>query len=415
MQLQRPTAAPVPWADDLFTFGVTGTNGKTSTVHMLAAIVRAAEQPVLDISTLGYRLNGETIVQPNTARGFMDACKKLHDAGGRFAAIECTSESLARGYAKRWRFDLGVFTNLSADHLSTHGSWENYLGAKAQLFTHLGPGRSAVLNAADECSLLLDRVIPADVQRRFYGSPTRGPLLREPDLAAASLELQPSGTAITLRPSPWADRLGGTLQIQMVGAVFAENALAAATAALAADLDPSAIVQGLADCPPVRGRFEVLAHEPVVVVDYAHTPDALARTCDAARSLSGGRLIVVFGAGGNRDRDKRGPMGEAVASRADLAIITNDNPRDEDPEAIAQAVRAGATGHRATVELRLDRGEAIAHALSMAAPEDIVVIAGKGHETGQEVAGTVRPWSDHEAVMGGLQRRRVPLATRRPQ
>ena len=356
MEIPRPTPAPVPWARDFFTFGVTGTNGKTSTVHLLASVIAAAGEHGLAVSTLGYFLDGVRLPLSRSAKGFMDALTQLHGAGGRWAAVECTSKSLAEGYAKRWRFDLGVFTNLSPDHLQTHGSWEHYLASKAQLFTHLGPGRTAVLNAADRHSLLLDRVIPGDVERRWYGSPTRGPLLHTAHLAAAAVDVDVAGTRMRLQPSPWAERLGGELKVGLVGEVFAENALAAACAGLAAGLPPASVREGLSRCAPIAGRFEVLARDPVVVIDYAHSPDSLARTCDTARGLASGKVIVVFGAGGESTPGKRLPMGEAVGARADVAVVTSDNPRGEDPQAIADMVIEGVrAGGRAEVDHRRER------------------------------------------------------------
>jgi UDP-N-acetylmuramoyl-L-alanyl-D-glutamate--2,6-diaminopimelate ligase len=399
METPRPTLAPVAWANGFFTFGITGTNGKTSTTHLVASIVAAAGAHALAVSTVGYFLDGERLALPRSARGFVDAMQRLHEVGGRWAAVECTSKSLAEGYAKRWRFDLGVFTNLSPDHLQTHGSWEHYLASKAQLFTHLGPGRTAVLNAADRHSPLLARVIPNDVERRWYGSPTRGTLLHTADLAAAAVEVDADGTRVRLQPSPWAEALGGELRVRMVGEVYAENALAAAVAGLCAELAPEHVVDGLERCPPVSGRFEVLARAPCVVIDYAHGPDALARTCDTARGLASGRLVVVFGAGGESTPSKRRPMGEAVGARADVAIVTSDNPRGEEPQAIADMLLEGLrTGGRAQVEVELDRGRAIERALELAGPRDVVVVAGKGHETGQEVHGEVLPFSDHDEI-----------------
>ena len=399
MEVRRPTHPPVAWARDFFTFGITGTNGKTSTTHLLASIVAASGAHALAVSTVGYFVDGVRQALPRSARGFLDAMARLHEVGGRWAAVECTSKSLAEGYAKRWRFDLGVFTNLTADHLQTHGSWEHYLASKAQLFTHLGPGRTAVLNAADRHSLLLHRVIPTDVERRWYGAPTRGTLLHTADLAAAAVEVDVEGTRMRLQPSPWAEALGGELRVRMVGEVFAENALAAAAAGLAAGFSPEHVAEGLERCPPVAGRFEVLARAPCVVIDYAHGPDALARTCDTARGLAGGRLLVVFGAGGESTPGKRRPMGEAVGARADVAVVTSDNPRGEDPQAIADMLVEGLrTGGRAQVEVELDRRRAIERALELAGPRDVVVVAGKGHETGQEVQGETLPFSDHDEI-----------------
>ena len=178
MQPQRPTPPPFSWAGDFLTVGTTGTNGKTSTTMLLQHALRGDGSSAIAITTLGYFLDDvlQTDV-PRSLAGFHQVFARAHAAGCRRAAVECTSRALADGYAKRWRFDVGVFTNLSPDHLSTHGTWEHYLAAKAQLFVHLGPGRTAVLNAADEHALLLDRAIPADVQRLWYRVPSRGPRL----------------------------------------------------------------------------------------------------------------------------------------------------------------------------------------------------------------------------------------------
>ncbi len=403
----RPVAAAAAWAEPYFSVGVTGTNGKTSTVWMIAAALRAAARSALRISTLGVDLDGELLPR---GKRYADFLAVLADAAGRgchHAVIETTSLALARGYARQWRFDLGVFTNLSADHFGTHGSWEHYLAAKAQLFMHLGPGRSAVLNAADPHALFLDQAIPTDVVRRWFAAPGRGPRLHPADLEAAAIELDPSGTRVQLVPSPAADALGGALRTRMVGEVFAENALAAALAGLAAGLPGDAVARGIAACPVVPGRFEVLAHGPglaTIAVDYAHSPDALARTCATARRLAGAhQVILVFGAGGGNTADKLHEMGAAVGATADLAILTSDNPRDDDPATIATALQAGLhAGQRAQSEVMLDRGHAIARALTIASAGDVIVIAGKGHEQGQVAHGRSAPFSDVEAVRRGL-------------
>jgi UDP-N-acetylmuramoyl-L-alanyl-D-glutamate--2,6-diaminopimelate ligase len=405
--VERPTRPPFHWADAFLTVGVTGTNGKTSTTRLCAAALGAQGHSVLVETTLGYTLDDETLDVTRTERGFLEALELASKRGCRHAAIEVTSHALAKGFAKKWRFDLGVFTNLTRDHLESHRSWEHYLASKAQLFVHLGPGRTAVLNAADEAGLLIDRAMPEDVRRVWYAAPARGPLLRPADLAAREVELSAAGTDLTLEPSPTADALGGRLSTQMVGDVFAENALAAAAAALSAGADAAGVVAGIARCPVVPGRFEILHRSPVVAVDFAHTPDALARTCDTARRLSsgsGGRVIVVFGAGGTYDPGKREPMGRAVGERADFAVITTDNPRQDDPERIAQTLAGGCRrGGRAYVELESDRRRAIERGLSRARPGDVVVIAGKGHERGQIIGEETLPFSDHDVVRELLQ------------
>lgn len=256
------------------------------------------------------------------------------------------------------------------------------------------------------CSLvaLIDRVLPSDVGRLWYGVPSRGEAHHEPDLSAVDIQVTPSCTTICLACSSMADELGGELEIPLLGAVFAENALAAAAAAMSIECRPAQIRQGLRTCSVVPGRFEVVHHNPLIVIDFAHTPDALARILDTARSLAPrGRVIVVFGAGGERDEDKRKPMGRAVGQRADTAIVTNDNPRHEDPSSIARAVASGCRqGGRAYVRIELDRATATACAMADAGPEDVIFIAGKGHEPGQTIGDETIPFRDIDVVRAVL-------------
>jgi UDP-N-acetylmuramoyl-L-alanyl-D-glutamate--2,6-diaminopimelate ligase len=406
IHLARPTAAPFPWADVYTTVGITGTNGKTSTTRLVAAALEGPDSPVLCETTIGYEFRGEKVEVPRTLKGFFGALARAARLGARHAAIETTSQALQRGYAKMWRFDVGVFTNLSQDHLSQHGSWEHYLASKAQLFVHLGPGRTAVLNAADPSATLIDQVTPADVHRLWYGVPSRGPLREGADLAAHSIELSVSGTRVLLEDSPLAATFDGKLQTRLLGDVFAENLLAAACAAIAVGVPARTAAERLANCPRPAGRFEVVSEDPIVAIDYAHTPDALQRTCETARKLAGNqRLIVVFGAGGSRDREKRAPMGRAVGEQADFAVITNDNPRNEDPNEIAKAVAQGARkGGRAHVDMVLDRRQAIIEAMKLARPGDCVLIAGKGHEEIQEVGNQKLPFSDRDVALEALKK-----------
>jgi UDP-N-acetylmuramoyl-L-alanyl-D-glutamate--2,6-diaminopimelate ligase len=406
----RPPPPAAPWAASWCTVGVTGTNGKSSTTALLAAALASDGAPVLAATTLGYRLADRPLPTPASWRDFLDLCALADRRGCRRAAVELTSQALARGHARRWRFDHAIFTNLSEDHLSAHGSWEHYLASKAQLFINLGPGRRAILNAADPAALLLDQVIPGDVERLWYGAPSRGEFHTAPALAAERIDVSARGTEIHLQPSPLAAALGARLHLQMIGEIYAENALAAAAAALTCGLPGAAIAAALAATPPLPGRFELLCAAPLIAIDYAHTPDALTRTMATARRLAGdGRVIVVFGAGGGADPSKRPAMGAAVGDAADLAIITNDNPRDEAPEQIAAALHAGAIGRRAELVRQLDRAQAISAALAAAQPRDIVVIAGKGHERGQSARGTISPFSDHDVVAALIGDREVGL------
>jgi UDP-N-acetylmuramoyl-L-alanyl-D-glutamate--2,6-diaminopimelate ligase len=398
--VKRPTPAPFPWADRFTTIGVTGTNGKTSTTQLVAAAISGQGRKVLCETTIGYAFDGTPVRVKRTFKGFLGALAEAARRGSEHAAIETTSQALGRGYARMWRFDVGVFTNLSHDHLSQHGSWEHYLASKAQLFVHLGPGKTAVLNAADECSALLDRVTPADVRRIWYALPSRGELQHAADLLARRVEVSLDGTTVELEDSAMAAEFGGQLHTRLLGEVFGENLLAAAAAARAIGIEPSLVAQNLSSCPVPSGRFELVSREPVVAIDYAHTPDAVRRTCQTARALAAKhRLIVVFGAGGGRDKDKREPMGRAVGELADYAIITNDNPRKEAPESIARALARGCRkGGRAHVQTTLDRRAAIFAAVGLARPGDVVLVAGKGHEQDQEIGDHKIPFSDAKVI-----------------
>ncbi len=400
----RPTPWPFPWAASLLTLGVTGTNGKSSTTHLAASILKAQGHRVLTESTVGYYLDDQLLQVPRTIHGFFAALKHAATAGCTRAVVETTSAALAQRYAKLWRYDDAVFTNLTREHIEAHGSWEHYLASKAQLFVHLGPGRVAVYNATDSAGRLLDAVTPPDVVRRWYAARWRGRVDRALDLVADRFQLGPEGTSIHLEPGPWAEQLGEQLDIRFVGGVFAENALAAALGALAQGASAEAVRTGLSCCPPLAGRFEIVARQPLVAIDYAHTPDALEHVLATARVLAGAaRVAVVFGAGGGSSRVKRQALGRAAGELADYAFVTSDNPRKDDPKAIANDVSAGARrGGRAYVRIELDRRFAIQQALDWAKPGDVVLVAGKGHERTQIIGDRELPFSDHEVVIEHL-------------
>jgi UDP-N-acetylmuramoyl-L-alanyl-D-glutamate--2,6-diaminopimelate ligase len=352
--------------------GVTGTNGKTTTTWLLRAVLEAAAWPTGLIGTLsGSRTTPE-------APDLQTRLAELRDEGKRAVAMEVSSHALALHRVDGTRFAVAVFTNLGRDHLDFHESLEDYFAAKARLFAPELAGRAVVG---------LD-----DAHGRLLRDAARIPMVGYSLAEVEDLELGPRSSTGRWRGHPFVVPLGGAFNVR--------NALAAATAALELGVDEATIVAGLAAAPPVPGRFEAVALEApfTAVVDYAHTPDALEALLAAARSVTrGGRLLVVFGCGGDRDRTKRPAMGEVAARLADVVVVTSDNPRSEDPTAIAAAVREGAAGP-ASVTTELDRRAAIATALAEARPGDVVVVAGKGHETTQDAGGSAVPFDDVAVV-----------------
>ena len=387
---------PPPWHAALTTVGVTGTNGKTTTTTLIAAALGCRGGPAACITTLGFFVGGRQLRLEGSYQAFLQTLRTCLEEGGRHAAIELSSEALARGFIHAWPCQVGVFTNLTRDHLDAHGSAEHYLASKAQLFAHLPLGGAAILNGCDPARPLLAEIVPPGVHKLYYGAASRGNEQAPVDVRAASIELSWSGTQIAVQTGPRAGAWPEVLRLRAIGHVFAENALAAVLAASAVGVAAEQAAAAIAEVPAPLGRFEVVADRPHVVIDYAHTPDALARTLDTARQLCSGRLTVVFGAGGDRDRAKRPMLGRAAA-RADRVILTSDNPRSEDPGDIARAIAAGLRSHP-EVHVLLDRAAAIESAVAGSSEEDVVVVAGKGHETEQIVGDELRPFSDKQLV-----------------
>jgi UDP-N-acetylmuramoyl-L-alanyl-D-glutamate--2,6-diaminopimelate ligase len=361
--------------------GVTGTNGKTTTTYLVRAILEAAGRPTGVLGTMSAsRTTPEAPVLQRTLAGFV--------AEGKAAAsIEVSSMGLVQRRVEGTWFSAAIFTNLSQDHLDDHGTMEAYFEAKALLFH---PERTAVgvVNADDPYGqVLLER---APVPMRPYARTD-----------ARDLELRVGSSSFT-----WE---GERVHLPLDGAFNVLNALAAATACRELGVSVADVAAGLAGVGVVAGHSEAVdaGQDFRVVVDYAHTPLALESVLQAARSAAGeqGRVLVVFGCGGRRDPSKRAPMGWAASSVADVVVITSDNPRDEDPEAIIAAVAEGATGG-AQVLVEPDRRDAIAIAFARASAGDVVVIAGKGHETGQEIAGVVHPFDDRAVALELLEGRR---------
>jgi UDP-N-acetylmuramoyl-L-alanyl-D-glutamate--2,6-diaminopimelate ligase len=363
---------------ELAVVGVTGTNGKTTTTHLLAAILEAAGLPTGIIGNLHAVPGGP----PNTPEGpaLQARLAALRDGGARAVAMEVSSHALAQGRVTGTEFALAVFTNLTPDHLDHHGTMEAYFAAKARLFEP-ELSRAAVVNADDPHGRLLFEaaVIPTEAYRLSD---------------ATDIDADLTGTSFTWR--------GQRLHTPLPGTFNVANTLAAATAAAALGVDLPSIAAGLAAAPQIAGRFERVAAGPVhVVVDYAHTPDGLRQLLSATRALVGaGRVSVVFGCGGDRDRSKRPAMGAIAAELADRVVVTSDNPRSEDPGRIVAEVAAGAEGVAggAPVDRIVDRRAAIAAALGAAGPGDVVVVAGKGHETTQVTGDLEVPFDDRLVV-----------------
>jgi UDP-N-acetylmuramoyl-L-alanyl-D-glutamate--2,6-diaminopimelate ligase len=353
----------------LAVFGVTGTNGKTTTTWLLQAVLEHAGLPC---GLLGTLSGAHTTPE---APAFQAQLATFRDSGKKAAAVEVSSHALALHRVDATWFAVGVFTNLSRDHLDLHGTEDDYFAAKARLFE---PERCgvAVINADDERGQQLAAQVTVPV--RLFS-------MRD----ATEIVLDARSATFTWH--------GQRIRLPLGGAFSVANGLAAATAALACGIEPAVIAQGLSAATPVPGRFEPIdIGQPFgVIVDYAHTPDGLRVALQAARGVTSGRLMVVFGCGGDRDATKRPLMGEIAQKGADFVILTSDNPRGESPAAIiSDVVRGFPTGSTGDYVVELDRRAAIAAAFSMAEAGDVVVIAGKGHEATQTIGTEVRPFDD---------------------
>jgi UDP-N-acetylmuramoyl-L-alanyl-D-glutamate--2,6-diaminopimelate ligase len=347
---------------------ITGTNGKTTTAFLLWSILAAAGRTPGLLTNVERRVGDEIReVGLNTPESIdlQRLFREMVEAGNGVCVMEATSMASVKGRLAGTRFAVLVFTNLTQDHLDFHETMAAYFDAKRRLF---GQAERAVVNVADDYGERLASELPG---------------------------------AIAFRPGEGLDGIDLKLQ----GRFNLENAAAAAAAARALEVDEDAIKRGIEAVERVPGRFDrVDEGQPfTVLVDYAHTPGALESMLESARGLTRGKVICVFGAGGDRDRAKRPQMGRVVTELADVALVTSDNPRSEDPAAIAAEIVAGLE-----VEVELDRRVAIERALELARDGDVVVIAGKGHEQGQEIAGRKLPFDDHEVAREALRRLKTP-------
>ena len=380
--------------------GVTGTNGKTTTTFLVDAILRAAGRRSAVIGTLGVQVDGAPVefhaTTPTTpeASDLQRLLREMLDRGVQDVTMEVTSHALELDRVAGCRFVTAVFTNLTQDHLDLHGTLEAYRDAKARLFAMVEPDGVCIVNADDPYGEAMARAGRAAVWTYGIDRPAR--------IRAEGLRLSPRGTGMTV---VWPEGRV-PVALPLPGRFNVSNALAAFAVGLSRGAPAETIRRVLESTPGVPGRFEPVDEgQPfAVIVDYAHTPDSLEQVLRLAAEISPGRRIVVFGCGGDRDRTKRPIMGRIGTTLADYAVFTSDNPRGEDPEAILREIEAGVPGAR-NFSSEADRRRAIEQAIAMAGPGDVVVIAGKGHETYQIVGDQVIDFDDR-AVARELLRAR---------
>lgn len=386
--------------------GITGTNGKTTTTYLCFALAEAAGVKPAMLTTVEYRIGDKSEEAVRTTPEASDTNRFLReavDAGCKFAAMETSSQAIDLHRCDWLRFKVAVFTNLTRDHLDYHHTMENYYDAKKKLFDgRLGekPG-SCVVNFDDEWGAKLADELKHAGQRVVTFS-QGNPASPGSDLLAENVEVSLiKGTSFLLK-TPSGDR---KITSPLVGRPHVYNMLSAAATALELGYSLDSIVEGLSRCVGAPGRFERVPHDGdfAVVVDYAHTDDALLNTLKTAKDLTKGRIITVFGCGGDRDKTKREPMGRIAGEYSDLVLITSDNPRTEDPLEIIQAIEIGVKETGTPYSSVSDRREAIFKAVAEAKPNDVVIIAGKGHETYQIIGNDKFHFDDREVALDALK------------
>jgi UDP-N-acetylmuramoyl-L-alanyl-D-glutamate--2,6-diaminopimelate ligase len=389
--------------------GITGTNGKTTTAYLLASVFEAAGVRCGLLGTVAYRIGDRTIDATRTTPEAPDVQRLLRemvDQGCGACAMEVSSHALSLARVDGMTFAAGVFTNLTRDHLDFHADMEAYFQAKRRLFEMLPAGAPALVNIDDPRGAALAGMV---------GRPVTYAINRVADVTPGPLSFALSGLAFDVRTPR------GTVRIdsKLVGRPNVYNILAAVATATALDLPFDAIERGVRSLDGVPGRFQLVsgARDGVtVVVDYAHTDDALRNLLDTARPLARGRLITVFGCGGDRDRTKRPLMGAVAGRLSDVIVITSDNPRTEDPARIIEEIQRGITPDTRRSDQRQlaipDRRAAITQAIELARPGDLVLIAGKGHEKYQVIGDRVLPFDDAAVAREALERRRTNSGVR---
>lgn len=381
---------------ELGCIGITGTNGKTSVAYFIAQLLSAVGEPAGYAGTLGWgfrdRLCGGGLTTEDAVT-VQRRLARLASEGARWVALEASSHALDQDRIEAVNFDIAVFTNLTHDHLDYHGDMASYAAAKRKLFEFESLSRG-VVNLDDPLGVELYRSKSVALELLGVGHAP------EADIRFGELLFDMEGTRGNLE-TPWGRH---EVQVPVYGDFAFHNfATALAVSCLAgADIDRLLAAATTLRSPPGRMEFIRVSERPVVVVDFAHTPDALQQALAAVRAHGEGRLVCVFGCGGDRDPGKRILMAEAVEGCADVAVVTNDNPRSERPEDIAEAICRGFSG-AIPVEVELDRERAIAAAVDLAGPMGVVLVAGKGHESYQEIAGERRPYSDIDAVRRVLE------------
>ena len=390
---------------NLWVVGVTGTNGKTSCAHWIARALTAEGRTSAVAGTLGNGLYGTIEPALNTtpdAAALHEMMQRWVKAGAKSAAMEVSSHGLVQGRVNGVEFDVALFTNLTRDHLDYHRTMDAYGAAKARLFDWPTLG-CAVINADDPFgATLVERCRARGVRVLTYGRTTG-------DVTTQRLSVGVDGISGTVS-TPWGT---ADLTSPLVGAYNVSNLLGVLGVLLASDVPLDRAITQIARFEPVAGRMQKVSAsgQPLVVVDYAHTPDALEKMLGTLRPIAdarNGKLIVVFGCGGDRDPGKRPEMGAIAGRIADRIVVTSDNPRSEDPQSIIDAIAAGTSGSGAAIETTVKRDEAIVAAVAGASERDTVLIAGKGHEPYQEIAGVRHPFSDSDHA-------RTALAAWRPQ
>ncbi len=382
--------------------GVTGTNGKTTTTYLSEALLKAAGFEVGLIGTINYRWGGRVLPAANTTPPSLDLQRMLSEmvkSRCRFALLEVSSHSLDQHRVDCIEFDVGIFTNLTQDHLDYHGDFSRYLKAKAKLFQQLGAGKTkkdsslALINIDDYYGRYLRKLSPVKVLT--YG------LNRRADIRASRISCNLTGTSFQVNTP--AGPL--SLRVKLLGKGNVYNMLSAIGVGISQGVKLSTIKEGLEKAEGVPGRFELIdaGQEFTVIVDYAHTPQALRNLLKMARNMVRGKIITVFGCGGDRDKGKRPLMGRIASRCSDYSILTSDNPRSEEAGEIISQIRRG-MGRRANRAVIEDRFQAIKEALGRAGKGDLVIVAGKGHESYQILKDTIIPFDDRDVVRKILKR-----------